>query len=160
MKRDVLGLACFIVYFLTISYLYYYLTLIYYIIVEYLPDIDFGETLNLIIGLFLMLLPVLYKIFSPFIISIFILKKIKNSLLLEIYNNIQILLRSIFLLIFLDIIGFLINKFVFHALEFVNYIILCSGLLAFLPIVLVALVNIILRKKSKGTDNILIDKKI
>lgn len=43
----------------------------------------------------------------------------------------------------------LINKFVFHALEFVNYIILSSVLIAFLPIVLVSIVNIYLTKKFK-----------
>ncbi len=60
----------------------------------------------------------------------------------------------------MDILIFLISGFIVQEWELITYSMFYSGIAAFLSIVLVALLNIIFWKKSKKTDNIIIDKKI
>ena len=81
--------------------------------------------------------------------SIIIIKKSRNPLLLTIYNNIKTLSIIIISLLGLDILIFLISGFILQEWELITYFMFYSGISAFLPIVLVALVNIYLTIKFK-----------
>ncbi len=154
MNKNILGLLYYIIYFFTISYAFLKFFILYFSVIvpitEYLPTdkLGLGVDIVTIIGLFLILVPILYKLFSPFIVSILLIKKCQNPLILKIYNNISTPVKILLSLIALDSVIFLIKGLVTNVWDFSEYIIVYSGTLTFIPILLVAVWNVVMQNRN------------
>lgn len=145
MKKNVLGLILYVFYFISISYGIISTGFVFFSIFYMINSVLFHqyyEGVGFSIGMLALLSTFIYKLFTPFLVSMLIIKKCKNPFILKIYNDSSILIKIFIILFIIDLFVIIIFK---CDITQIYYLGACS----FLPIFLVGVVNVWLQKRKE-----------